>query len=183
MGDAAVCTYEVDGDQIAFDYEEDNIVFARHDDGSLKGPLGNMVGALRKSESSQFRAPQALPTIAVILLGLMATSEIASGQALEFESVSAGPGHSCGVTTAGAAYCWGWNGKGGLGHGTNTDSNVPVAVSGGHTFASVSTGEGYNYSCGVTTAGAAYCWGRNGNGELGDGTNIDKNVPVAVSPP
>jgi alpha-tubulin suppressor-like RCC1 family protein len=35
----------------------------------------------------------------------------------------------------------------------------------------------------VTTAGAAYCWGRNGNGELGDGTNIDKNVPVAVSPP
>lgn len=48
---------------------------------------------------------------------------------VEFASVSAGFEHSCGVTTAGAAYCWGENVYGMLGDGTNTNSNVPVAVS------------------------------------------------------
>ena len=43
-------------------------------------------------------------------------------------SVSAGVGHSCGVTTEGAAYCWGSNQGGLLGDGTNTVSIVPVPV-------------------------------------------------------
>jgi alpha-tubulin suppressor-like RCC1 family protein len=33
----------------------------------------------------------------------------------------------------------------------------------------------------VTTSNIAYCWGSNGSGELGDGTFIDSEVPVAVS--
>jgi hypothetical protein len=49
MGEAAPCTYEVD--QITLECEGENIVFTRHDDGSLTGPSGNMFGALRKSES------------------------------------------------------------------------------------------------------------------------------------
>jgi hypothetical protein len=40
-----------------------------------------------------------------------------------------------------------------LGDGTNTASTVPVAISGGLTFQSVSASQGY--SCGVTTVGAA----------------------------
>ena len=99
---------------------------------------------------------------------------------LQFQSVSAGRSgadHSCGVTTAGAAYCWGDNTWAQLGNGTSVDSNVPVAVSGGLTFQSVSVG--IFHSCGVTTAGAAYCWGI--GGLLGDGTNTTSNVPVAVS--
>ena len=105
-----------------------------------------------------------------------------------FQSVSAGDDHSCGVTTAGAAYCWGANRFGQLGDGTDrrslpvrlTISNVPVAVTGGHTFQSVSAG--LVYSCGVTTAGAAYCWGDNFSGQLGDGTEtISSKVPVAVT--
>ena len=107
-----------------------------------------------------------------------------------FQSVSAGSTHSCGVTPAGSAYCWGNNGFGQLGDGTTTDRDTPVAISGGYTFQSVSAGE--QHSCGVTTAGAAYCWGRNhwdpadpvgaqgGFGQLGDGTNADSPVPVLV---
>ncbi|HYO45308.1 MAG TPA: Ig-like domain-containing protein [Gemmatimonadota bacterium] len=45
-----------------------------------------------------------------------------------FASVAAGSLHSCGVDTAGSVYCWGYNASGQLGSGTNTDSNVPVAV-------------------------------------------------------
>lgn len=93
--------------------------------------------------------------------------------------ISAGSTHTCGVTAAGSAYCWGGNFLGVLGDGTNTDSNVPVAVSGGLALSDISAGT--RFSCGLSTTGAAYCWGSNFFGSLGDGTNIDSNVPVAVS--
>jgi alpha-tubulin suppressor-like RCC1 family protein len=98
---------------------------------------------------------------------------------LTFASVSTGQLHSCGLTTAGAAWCWGNNDNGGLGDGTMNQSNVPVAVSGGLTFASVKSGGSYN--CGVTTTGAGYCWGGNGYGVLGNGSFTDSMVPVPVS--
>lgn len=81
--------------------------------------------------------------------------------------------------TATAAYCWGDNGYGQLGTGNEHPSAVPVAVAGGETFASVSAGDGF--TCGVTTSGEGYCWGRsvywgrNEEGQLGDGT---LRVPV-----
>jgi len=86
--------------------------------------------------------------------------------------------HACGVTTSGAAYCWGLNDQGQLGLGTNTGpqqclfsapcSTTPAAVTGGLTFTAVSTG-GY-HTCGLATSGAAYCWGQNNRGQLGIGS-------------
>lgn len=98
---------------------------------------------------------------------------------LTFDSVSTGQYHACGVTTTGAAWCWGNNANGGLGDGTMNQSDVPVAVSGGLTFASVKAGG--SYSCGVTTTGVGYCWGGNGYGMLGTGNFADSQVPAAVS--
>jgi alpha-tubulin suppressor-like RCC1 family protein len=110
---------------------------------------------------------------------------------LSFASVTAGGGspesggtpgtsggYTCGVTTAGAAYCWGANSSGQLGDGTTTGRTSPAAVVGGLVFASVSAGG--DHTCGLTTAGAAYCWGANSSGQIGDGTTTTRTSPAAV---
>jgi alpha-tubulin suppressor-like RCC1 family protein len=98
---------------------------------------------------------------------------------LVFAKLSAGGIHTCGLTSTGAAYCWGDNRFGGLGDGTTTSRTAPVAVQGGLTFASLSPGAS-QHTCGLTSAGTAYCWGWNLYGSVGDGTNVDRVTPVAV---
>src|SRR5947199_184640 len=97
-----------------------------------------------------------------------------------YQTITTGEYQSCGVTLSGAAYCWGDNTNGQLGNGTTTRSPIPVAVSGGVTSAAVSAG-GHDHTCGVTPSGAAYCWGNNGVGQLGNGTTTGSLTPVAVA--
>jgi alpha-tubulin suppressor-like RCC1 family protein len=90
--------------------------------------------------------------------------------------------HTCALTTAGAAYCWGYNGNGELGNNARSiDNPTPVAVAGGLTFQSFSLSKVEGVSCGLTTAGAAYCWGDNAAGQLGDGTRIQRLTPTRVA--
>lgn len=99
---------------------------------------------------------------------------------LTFSALTVGERYTCGVTTSGAAYCWGINVVGELGIGSIDDGiGSPRAVAGGLTFATISAGQGH--TCGVTTDGVAYCWGANGNGQLGDGTTTSSTVPVKVA--
>src|SRR5229473_455364 len=107
---------------------------------------------------------------------ITATSEGQSGaaaitvSALTFATVSAGA-NTCGVTTSGAAYCWG-------------SDLTPAAVAGGFTFKAVSTAnpiEDLDDTCGVTAGGATYCWGANLYGQLGNGTTTSSSTPVPVA--
>ncbi len=99
-----------------------------------------------------------------------------------FDGLTTGGNHTCGVAADGTAYCWGLNGSGQLGDGTTTDRHEPVPVEGDLRFRQVSAGRAPidNHTCGTTTGGEAYCWGPNGNGELGDGTTQDRHEPVPV---
>lgn len=73
---------------------------------------------------------------------------------------------TCGLTAAGAAYCWGSDRDGVLGDGIGPGGfPVPRPVAGNHVFTYVSVG--YHHSCAIDTAGAAWCWGTEIAGELG----------------
>ena len=127
---------------------------------------------------------------------ITATSETKSGTAavsavsLTLAQLSPGGVHTCGVTTSGAAFCWGSNSSGQLGGSAasqcETDyygSGVPcsttaVAVAGGLTFAAVSAGT--SHTCGLTTGGAAYCWGDNAQGQLGNGSTTSSGTPSCL---
>ncbi len=94
-------------------------------------------------------------------------------------SLAVGGNHTCALDSTGAAYCWGNNAYGQVGDGTTgTNRLAPTAVAGGFTFASLYAGR--DYTCGITAAGAAYCWGRNTAGQLGDGGRLTQSTPKLV---
>jgi len=98
-----------------------------------------------------------------------------------FTNIDAGQNQVCAIAS-GAAYCWGGNGSGQLGNNTRSNSSTPVAVIAtgvlaGKVVTTISTGG--SSSCAIAS-GAAYCWGINGNGQLGDGTRATSYVPIMV---
>lgn len=103
---------------------------------------------------------------------------------LAMRQISASRDFTCGVTTGGEAYCWGSNASGQLGNGGAITGNagdlsrVPTKVVGGHAWRAVTTGD--RFACGLTMAGAAYCWGHN-EARLGNGGTAASSTPVAVS--
>ncbi len=108
-----------------------------------------------------------------------ASSAITVAPPAQFTSVRGGYWSTCGLTAAGTAYCWGYNGYGELGNAWVPSSRWPLGVTGGISFASVAAH--FLHSCGLTSAGSAYCWGANGSGQLGDGAFANSSVPQAVS--
>lgn len=93
--------------------------------------------------------------------------------------LAAGNRHTCRLTSEGNASCWGDNGFGQLGDGTESRRHTPVPVTGSLSFAALSAGG--SHTCAVTAQGAAYCWGANSFGHLGDGTSTDRSSPVLVN--
>ena len=94
---------------------------------------------------------------------------------LRLSAIAAAFYHACGLTTIGAAWCWGQNGAGQLGGGAPTEGG-PTAVSGGLTFTQLSAGN--TYSCGVTPQGDAHCWGLGYPGQMVNGVVLRR--PTAV---
>jgi alpha-tubulin suppressor-like RCC1 family protein len=95
-------------------------------------------------------------------------------------SIAAGQAHTCGISSNGVL-CWGNNRFGQLGEGSTESRAQPVQVEGlpGTPTQLVA---GAVHTCALIAGGAAYCWGQNLHGQLGDGSNGNSRTtatPVA----
>jgi alpha-tubulin suppressor-like RCC1 family protein len=96
-----------------------------------------------------------------------------------FSRVETNANFTCALKSDTTVWCWGRNGSGQLGDGTTTDRSRPVQVVDLTGVVSVDTG-GNDFACALKSDETMWCWGSNGTGQLGDGTNTNRSRPVQV---
>lgn len=97
--------------------------------------------------------------------------------------VAGGLYHGLAVTSTGAVYAWGWNIVGQLGDGSTNGSDVPVKVRLPGGMKATAVGAGFAHSVALIATGVVLAWGKNYNGNLGNGSTTDSSVPVKVNLP
>ncbi len=105
-----------------------------------------------------------------------------SGLTSTVTAIAAGGSRTCALTSAGGVKCWGYNDDGGVGDGTHTNRLTPVNVSGLTSGVAVIAAGG-EHTCilmDVIYGGGVKCWGANFDGQLGDGTKIERPTPIDV---
>ncbi|NDD92119.1 hypothetical protein EBZ37_08545, partial [bacterium] len=100
--------------------------------------------------------------------------------ATRYLEVAVGSQHTCGITTDYVLKCWGSHGQGQLGVSTAPEWTAsPIVVHSGTSYKSVKAG--YYHTCGITSSNELYCWGNNGGGEVGDGSqDTTRTAPVRI---
>lgn len=93
---------------------------------------------------------------------------------LSFQSTVGGGGHTCALTVAGMAVCWGDNHVGEVGTEAGAPVLLPNVVSSSIGFVAISAGT--VHTCGIDRDGIVLCWGGNWFGGLGDGTSTAANT-------
>jgi alpha-tubulin suppressor-like RCC1 family protein len=152
-----------------------NFACAVQGDGSVQCWGSGTNGQLGNGASSDSLVP-------VTVSGLVDAVAVSAGG-----SQSIGTSHVCALKADGTVWCWGYGGNGNLGNGFAGSSNVPVQV-----MISISptvipltnataVTSGGGHSCALIADGTIRCWGRNSDGQLGDGTSTQKNVATLVS--
>ena len=104
--------------------------------------------------------------------------------------ISAGGFHACAMLGDETVRCWGFNAtvnEGALGDGTATNRTNPVQVlASGSTQGTdvlggvVQISAGTRHTCALLNDQSLRCWGRNSEGQLGDGTTTNRRNPVQV---
>jgi alpha-tubulin suppressor-like RCC1 family protein len=103
-----------------------------------------------------------------------------TGMSAGATQLSAGYSHTCAVTPQGGV-CWGLNNEGQLGGGADPGYQALPRDVLGLTSGALAVSTGADHTCALTTAGGIKCWGGNAEGQLGDGSTINRGVPVVVS--
>jgi alpha-tubulin suppressor-like RCC1 family protein len=100
----------------------------------------------------------------------------------EIRQVATGADHTCAITGDGDVQCWGRNDQGQLGSGaTGPSVSAPQAVPGLSDVIDLAAGG--DTTCALDEDGAAWCWGSDGAGQVGDGggaAGSPVTLPTAV---
>jgi alpha-tubulin suppressor-like RCC1 family protein len=96
-----------------------------------------------------------------------------------YSQVAFGTRHMCGLNS-GSAECWGYNEHGEAGGALGVLRYTPGTLGGGISFATITSGPNAFTTCGISTAGRAYCWGFGIFGQLGNGALTSSADPVLV---
>jgi hypothetical protein len=103
-------------------------------------------------------------------------------------SLAAGKSHSVAVSGGlgpvfNMAYTWGSNAEGQLGDGTHVSRNRPTRMwfQGSPRGAVMEVAAGEAHTLARTMTGTVWAWGRNDHGQLGDGTRVQRPVPVQIA--
>ena len=94
-----------------------------------------------------------------------------------YVSIAGGQYHSVAIKNDATVWTWGYNSSGQLGNGTNNGSLLPVQIF-GITGNARSVAAGASHTVALTSSGNVWTWGYNADGELGDGTTINRLAPV-----
>jgi len=91
--------------------------------------------------------------------------------------IAAGRNHALAIKADGTVWAWGANEQGQLGDNSVVDRARPVRVSGVPPAVKVAASL-FNHSLALAADGTVWGWGRNAEGELGDGTLVERHSPV-----
>ena len=111
-----------------------------------------------------------------------------TSKAFKAAQISAGADHALAISQDGAAWAWGYNNYGQLGDGTTTDQlrpkQVPSPTDSSQPFQVTQISAGSYHALAIDRSGAAWAWGYNYDGLLGDNTiSSYGSTPTRVSPP
>jgi alpha-tubulin suppressor-like RCC1 family protein len=96
---------------------------------------------------------------------------IAAGR--QAKSLTSGAAHTCALLDDASVTCWGNSEDIGLGGASNPPSQGKVDLGSNRTAKSVASRAG-RFTCALLDNGKIKCWGRNANGELGIGNNVNR---------
>lgn len=113
--------------------------------------------------------------------GTPVTVNLAGNQARQLALAGGEFGTTLAVLDNGTVRTWGDNQSGQLGINSTSNSNVPVSP----VLASIAgvaiSGQGNNtHACALSSAGEVFCWGENGQGQLGLGDITDRLIPTSI---
>jgi alpha-tubulin suppressor-like RCC1 family protein len=89
--------------------------------------------------------------------------------------------HACAVRKTGSVACWGKGDSGQIGNDSRLDASVPRPVTVVNLAGVRAAWTGGERSCALLDEGRAYCWGKNSEGQLGNGSDQTAYAPVPVS--
>jgi alpha-tubulin suppressor-like RCC1 family protein len=99
---------------------------------------------------------------------------------LGFVRISAGNTHAAAIDGNGNLYTWGTSAMGALGLGATANAPVPTMVP-GVTTPWVAVACGGEHTLALNADGKLYAFGRNSEGQFGNGTTTSTNVPTVIS--